>query len=377
MMLEAWDSIFFEEETIGMRIHTTGVAFGACMLAIYAVAMPASAHNCHQKRFQSRPIDLGVSGGNINAFQTIGGRQFCFDGTLGSMVQDGDGNKFILSNNHVLADINSAAPGELIVQPGLAEKAIRCNQVPGDAIATFSRDVTVVFGGSDNTIDAAIAAVDTGDVNPEILNIGSIASTIATPAPGMRVEKMGRTTCLTSGKIAAVAVQVIVDYGSGRVANFINQILINGHFGGPGDSGSLIVTKEACPQAVALLFAGSRNQKHTFANPISDVLSGLNVSMVGGCSAAAVESPDPVEAGNAEIPKDAVNSTKAVRDRHHDELMRIPGAVGTGIGVGDQPGQTAIEVYLKKLTPEAQAAAPKTVEGVPVRLIETGGVVAY
>ena len=367
-----------------MRNQATGVAIVACMLAIGAVSMPASAHNCSQKHFQTRPFDLGVSGGNINAIQSVGGKEFCFDGTLGSMVQDGDGNKFILSNNHVLADINSASPGELIVQPGLAERAINCNQVPADAIATFTRDVAVQFG-TDNTIDAAIAAVDTGDVNPEILNIGSIAGTTASPSPGLKVKKMGRTTCLTSGKIAAVAVQVSVDYGGGRTANFINQILINGPgapnaFGGPGDSGSLIVTKDACPQAVALLFAGTRNQKHVFANPISDVLSGLNVSMVGGCTAATSATAAPqntVEAGNGAMPKEVVDSATAVRDRHKDQLMSIPGVVGTGIGISDQPGQPEIEVYLKKLTPEAQAAAPKTVEGVPVKLIETGGVVAY
>jgi hypothetical protein len=57
--------------------------------------------------------------------------------------------------------------------------------------------------------------------------------------------------------------------------------------------------------------------------------------------------------------------------------MSIPGAVGTAIGVSDQPGQPAIHVYLNKMTPEARAAAPETVEGVPVKLIESGGFVAY
>ena len=57
--------------------------------------------------------------------------------------------------------------------------------------------------------------------------------------------------------------------------------------------------------------------------------------------------------------------------------MNIPGAVGTGIGVGDQPGQPAIIVYVKKMTPQAQAAAPKDVDGVPVKIIENGGFVAY
>jgi hypothetical protein len=73
----------------------------------------------------------------------------------------------------------------------------------------------------------------------------------------------------------------------------------------------------------------------------------------------------------------AVVSAKAIRDRHEDSLMRVPGAVGTGIGVGDQPGQPAIEVFVEKLTPEAQAAASKDVEGLPVKVVETGAFVAY
>ena len=75
--------------------------------------------------------------------------------------------------------------------------------------------------------------------------------------------------------------------------------------------------------------------------------------------------------------KEVVASANAVRDRHEDELMSIPGAVGTGIGASDQPGQPAIVVYVKKLTPQVQAAAPKEIEGVPVKLIENGGFVAY
>jgi hypothetical protein len=45
--------------------------------------------------------------------------------------------------------------------------------------------------------------------------------------------------------------------------------------------------------------------------------------------------------------------------------MKIAGAVGTGIGIGDQPAQAVIEVYIDKLTPEAQAATPAAVDGVP------------
>jgi hypothetical protein len=365
-----------------MRNQMAGAALAVSLLAIGAASMPAGAKDCKQKSTLPRPIELGVSGGNINSFVTIGKKQFCFSGTLGSMVQDQGANQFILSNNHVLARTNIAQTGEPIVQPGLAVK--HCQVIPTDEVATFSSTVQLDFSGGTNTVDAAIAAVDSGDVNSNILNIGPIASTVATATVGLKVQKMGATTCLTTGKISAVGVSGQISYGGGQIANFANQIIINHKgFGKAGDSGSLIVTRDACPQAVALLFAGSKNFKQTIANPISDVLSDLGVSMTGGCSAAAAapqavgQAASATVAENATVAKDLADSATAVRDRHEHDLMSIPGAVGTGIGASDKPGRPAIEVYLDKITPEAQAAAPKEVEGLPVKLIENGGFVAY
>jgi hypothetical protein len=44
-------------------------------------------------------------------------------GTLGCLVQDRDGNRFILSNNHVLADENKAEVGDVILQAGVPMEA--------------------------------------------------------------------------------------------------------------------------------------------------------------------------------------------------------------------------------------------------------------
>jgi Peptidase family S64 len=357
------------------------------VLAIGAASMPAGAFiDCSQQSTLTRPIPLGVSGGNISSFLKIHHQKFCSSGTLGSLVQDQSNNQFILSNNHVLADVNKAKRGQLIVQPGLVDT--QCQKISSDAVAKFSRTVKIKFGKAKNTIDAAIAAVISGDVSSDILNIGSIASSVVTtPTVGIAVQKMGRSTCLTTGMISAVGVNGKVGYpvgGKVKSANFVNQIVIDSpappnNFGGPGDSGSLIVTQDACPQAVALLFAGSADQTMTIANPISAVLSRLNVSMVGSCTPVVRADTAPAEdfAGDLGLSNEAVASTTSVRDRHEDELMSIPGAVGTGIGAGDQAGQPAIVVYVKKLTPEAEAAAPKEVEGVPVKLIANGGFVAY
>jgi hypothetical protein len=366
-----------------MRFQAKLAGLVACTLATAVAAMPqsASAQSCSdnpQQVAQTRPIELGVSGGNIHSIIKTGKERGCFSGTLGSMVQDSSDNEYILSNNHVLADQNKAKPGQLIVQPGLVD--IECLQAPEDAVATFSRAVKLKFGGGTNTVDAAIAAVEPGQVAPQIMFIGDISSTVATPVPGLGVQKMGRTTCLTSGVIQGFYAKLRVNYSDtkhAKLATFTNQIVVvgtDGDFGGPGDSGSLIVTQDDCPQPVALLFAGSSNGSLTIANPLSEVLSQLGVSMVGTCTNSAAASANV--SGSTGLSKEAATAAKSVRDRHEGELMNVPGADGTAIGV-DGSGQPEIELYLDKLTAQATAAAPKQVEGTPVKLVETGGIVAY
>jgi hypothetical protein len=51
----------------------------------------------------------------------------------------------------------------------------------------------------------------------------------------------------------------------------------------------------------------------------------------------------------------------------------VPGAVGHGIAVANRP---VIKIFVDRLTPEARAAAPAAVEGVPVVLEEVGTIVA-
>jgi hypothetical protein len=335
-----------------------------------------------QQTAMTRPIPLGISGGNIKSIIKTKHERGCFSGTLGSMVQDADENEYILSNNHVLADINKAKPGQLIVQPGLVDVA--CTRAKSNAVATFSSSVKIRFGGPQNQVDTALAAVLPGQVSPNIMFVGEIAdSVVGDPAIGMPVQKMGRTTCLTLGKIAATDANVTVNYSDvakhPRLANFVNQIMVSGGivtptFSAAGDSGSLIVSTDDCPQAVALLFAGN-SAGMTIANPISAVLSATNTSMVGSCTVSDAQSADDA-AADLGVSKDAVQSAKSVRDRHEDELKRVPGVVGTGIGADDS-GQAEIQVYVEKLTPQAQAAIPTEVEGTPVKAVETGAFVAY
>ena len=105
---------------------------------------------------------------------------------------------------------------------------------------------------------------------------------------GMKVQKMGRTTSLTTGRVTAVNSAVLVGYSAG-LAFFVNQIEITKPiividartgsitisfepFSAGGDSGSLIVTTYG-KNPVGLLYAGSIFV--TVANPIDLVLDAV------------------------------------------------------------------------------------------------------
>jgi len=372
-----------------MGTGTRTALLGVCALAMASVASPARAQVlCDQMAKFARPIPMGTSGGNINSIEATHHSRECSSGTLGAMVQDPI-SLYVLSNNHVIGGMNKAQFGDLITQPGLVDS--QCTQVNGNTVAFFNRSVKLQFAPKRlNTVDASVAAVRVGFVDPNIKNIGAIAGTTVPATLGLMVQKMGRTTCLTEGQVTAVSVNATVGYdkfsGKIRPANFINQIMIGGGFGGPGDSGSLVVTTETCPQAVGLLFAGSADGS-ILANPINAVLDGLNVKITAGCTAltadalmtvASSSDAAPVEGAQGEVVSQGeVTSAASARDKHNAQLTSIPGAIGTGIGIGDQPGHAAIEVYVKALTPDVQAAAPTSLDGVPVRLVEKGEIVAF
>jgi hypothetical protein len=229
-------------------------------------------------------------------------------GTLGAVVRDrGSNEPLILSNNHVLANSNDAAPGDAILQPGPYDGGDQAN----DVIAHLERFVPIEFSQSPgicsfarffaglgntaagvvgskhrleviqanpqaaNLVDAAVARpVNPADLRNDILEIGTVTG-VATPVLNMAVRKSGRTTGLTTGQINLLDVTVNVSYGANRIARFEGQ-LVSGPMSQGGDSGSLVVAGDSL-RAVGLLFAGS-NQTTIFS-PIQAVLDGLQVTI--------------------------------------------------------------------------------------------------
>jgi hypothetical protein len=197
-------------------------------------------------------------------------------GTFGAEVQ-ANGTRYLLSNNHVLANENALPVGSPIFQPGLLDHG----DPNHDQIARLTRFIPIA-AGQPNTVDCAIAEIlDPKTVSATFLpRVGRLASPDPIDAlEGMHVEKTGRTTGFTTGSVMDVSADITVGYDVGNVT-FQDQILIVGDrkpFSGPGDSGSVIVDR-ATRRATALLFAGS--DTHTIANHLSDVLARLGVSLV-------------------------------------------------------------------------------------------------
>jgi hypothetical protein len=102
-----------------------------------------------------RPARPGCSIG----FQFSGDQaRFVMAGTFGAVVEAA-GTRFILSNNHVLANENALPIGSPIFQPGLLDHG----DPSRDQVATLTRFVTLRSGDS-NALDCAIAEI----LNPEL-----------------------------------------------------------------------------------------------------------------------------------------------------------------------------------------------------------------
>lgn len=197
-------------------------------------------------------------------------------GTLGCLVRRGR-TLYILSNNHVLALVNRARIGDPILQPG----GLDGGRFPRDVIARLSQFVPIRIGGPVNQLDCAIAQASPSLVTARSRCFGRISSSPVLARRNLFVKKCGRTTQFTRGRITDVNFTGWINYTGVGLALFQRQIvavsLTTRPFSQPGDSGSLIVTNVG-NRPVGLLFAGSNT--HTIANPIGQVLTALNVSIV-------------------------------------------------------------------------------------------------
>ena len=59
-------------------------------------------------------------------------------------------------------------------------------------------------------------------------------------------------------------------------------------------------------------------------------------------------------------------------------ILKIRDVVGIGVGLSDTaPGQVVIEAYVKKPVPFMKKRIPEMLDGIPIKIVETGEIVAY
>jgi hypothetical protein len=177
----------------------------------------------------------------------------------------------------VLAATDAGAVGDPILQPGNRDGGRNHR----DHVGELKRWVRL--RERNNVVDAAVCSVFE-DVEPDDLTlpgIGLVDRWWTQFERAVFVNKVGRTTGLTRGKVTALGLRNLdVDY-HGRVCRFDQVIEVKGVdrtpvFSDGGDSGSLVV--DDTRTAVGLLFAG--DDEATFVNPIAEVLSALQVRLV-------------------------------------------------------------------------------------------------
>ena len=227
--------------------------------------------------FQSRqrPLLIGVS---IGHFQVKGG-------TLGCFVKVGDGTSRILSNNHVLANENKGKPGDDIIQPNSFDGGTKGADTVG-ALDTFVR----LRKKGANAVDCALATVKAGiQFDSATLTGAGLLAGLKTDLSGVAfVEKIGRTTGLTQGRVTAFDLDnVIVTYDAGNL-RFDDQLEIEGAGAGPfsqlGDSGSLVFTSGGLLGSGLVIagtdHGGSNGAGVTYANRLVTVLKALNAQLL-------------------------------------------------------------------------------------------------
>lgn len=236
--------------------------------------------DAYAHRHRERPVPCGISIGRHGTANDAG--------TLGALARGRSGPRanrlLLLSNNHVIANSNAAAVNDPIVQQGRLDGG----NDPADRIAVLERWVTIDFAaGAANFVDCATGWCWPDRVRPDfIFSSGGawqyfrVSTMIGGASVGMGVGKSGRTTQLTSGRVIDHRASIQVNYPGRGVANFRDQISIQGNpmqFSMPGDSGSLIWGWDSVRRPVGLLFAGGG--QITFANKIDHVLNALDIAL--------------------------------------------------------------------------------------------------
>jgi len=368
---------------------------------------------------QTGAISLGASGGNDNDFDTYQGANGesyiadCCGGTLGALVEDGQDNQYILSNNHVLAESDQGRVGDTIDEPGLIDDGCVPLSHAGSTLrAVGTLKYVVPLDTTETNVDAALASVVPGAVDPtgSILQLAapvqpvSSTDTLGAAPPmggdgevlnaanlnGLKLAKSGRTTGLTCSTVTAVDLSVKVDYFKDcaetqpyYTKTFTNQIGIAGDmFSDSGDSGSLVVDASNA-EPVGLFYAGGTDGQGnglSVANPIGEVLRELGAQTGTSLSIVGTATPHPVACIQYAATPAASGTSASSAVKARANLVAETAGAGLvnpeagilGVAGGsslDQPGTAALIVYVDET--KARVNVPLLVDGVRTQVIAT------
>jgi len=332
-----------------------------------------------------RPMPMGVSGAPANV---------SYAGTIGALLTDGT-KDYILSTASVLSDHGRLQLGSPIVQPAPTDGG----HSPADVVARLTAAVVASPGGaSPPGADAAMAEVvlPAGQVDAGLLLHDGhrlvLRSSLTLPVRGLRVEKAGRTSGVTTGVVSAtgITLQICYRWPCDRYETLQNLFEVDppagagaGHFAAPGDAGSVVFSQGSRVPIGLLVAFDSRGAG--YAASLSDVLgelakvSGRPLQIVGedGRASRAVQH---AAAGAGALHRDSGLAAPLLseRDAMIEELMRDCPACGVqGVGIGDtiHDGGPMPAIVVYAADPTAVDALPSTSpHGTPVRVIVTGAV---
>jgi hypothetical protein len=243
---------------------------------------------CHGGQ-QSLPVEMG------NTAYTAG----CGACSLGFKACDVEtGDEVYVTAAHCAKDPNSACAGSAAAgDPTYHRSPADASCALEDVIGEVAKKVVPICAGFD-AVEAASVTSSASLTQLSIRDIGSPSYLPGAALPGDDVQKSGRTTGYTIGDVTDVAAVVEVDAPDtycnclGDPLTFIDQIRIERAWGGlgfplpeavywsrPGDSGSAVLDDASTPAIVGLNVLGSVDETFGYANPISAVTAGLDLSL--------------------------------------------------------------------------------------------------
>lgn len=218
-------------------------------------------------------------------------------GTFGSLVRGSDQVLYGLSNNHVTGGCNYAEPALPIMASGSLD--VKAGGLDPFTIGHHFQCMPFVDGAELNVdaqsnLDAAIFRIKDEDlVSSMQRSIYDTPTLIMDHMDGMEVQKVGRTTGITQGRIRATSAGAedveyfIEETGVKKVVFFEPMFVITGSpnaFAEMGDSGSLVthLSSDGNRYAIGIVIAVSKDGALTYATPIRKVLEYFDVVLVGG-----------------------------------------------------------------------------------------------